>query len=87
MLDVKEPDEVMAITRLQSKKAVYPDPCMEKERHLEAKADVERAMAEERRASHNIASTPLRSESEKTIIKQMLQTTVLVRVSDLLQTM
>lgn len=87
MLDVKEPDEeVLAITRLQSKKAVYPDPHTE-ERLREAKADVEQAMAEERRASHNTASTPLRSESEKTIIKQMLQTIVPVWMSDLLQMM
>lgn len=86
MLDMKEPEEVLAITRLQSKKAVYLDP-RTKERLRKAKVDIEQAMAEEQRASHNIASTPLRSWSEKTIIKQMLQTTVPIRVSDLLQTM
>lgn len=88
MLDVKEPEEgVLAIRRLQSKKATYPDPRTEKERLREAKTDIKRAMAEEQRALHPAACTPLRSRPEKTTIKQMLETTIPVRVSDLLQTM
>lgn len=88
MLDIKELDEdVLAITRLQSKKVIYPDPCIEKGRLQEAKLDVERAMAEERMTPHDAASTPLWLESKKTIMKQMLQANVPVRVSDLLQTM
>lgn len=53
MLEVKQSEEdVLAITRLQSKKAMYLDPCMEKERLQEARVDIERAMAKEWKASH-----------------------------------
>lgn len=73
MLEVKEPEEgVLAVTRLQNKKAKYLDPCTEKERLEEVKPNIERAMAEEQMALHPATNTPLWSGPEKTIIKQML---------------
>lgn len=87
ILDIKGPgEEVLVITRLQTKKALYLDLRTEKERLQEPKAHVERAMMEARRVSHEVAST-LWVEFEKTIMRQMMQATVLVWVVDLLQTM
>lgn len=72
MLVMEEPDEdVLAITRLQIKNAIYLDPHTE-ERFREAKADVEWAMVDERRVSIEVASTLVQPEFEKNIVQQVL---------------
>lgn len=88
ILAVEELDEeVLGITRLQTKKAIYLDPRTKKERLRQAKDDVEQAMVDERRASIEVSSTAFWLDSEKNIVRQILQTTILIRVTDVLQTM
>ena len=85
MLEVAD-EEVLAITRAQSKRANYPDPRTEKERFREAKTKVAEAMANEGK-NYKATSTLLQSESEKNIVRQVLHTTIPIKVTDLLQTM
>lgn len=94
MLEVVRPElnsrcpEVLAITRSHTRKLIYPDPGTEKGRLKEAQREVEREMSEEwRKPAPDKTTNTMRTDSETTIMKQLRQTTVPVRVVDLLQTL
>ena len=85
MLDIEGSErEVLAITRMQAKKAMYLEVTVEKTRFEEAKHNIQNELRGETTAK--LAKTP-RGKGVPNIIRKVLETTILVSIGELLDTL
>ena len=85
MLDiVGSKSEILAITRIQTKKAMYPEATVEKARFEEAKQNIQNEMRGETTAKPAKTSG---SKGVPNIIRKVLETTIPVSIGELLDTL
>lgn len=83
MITVKtDKEEVLAITRRKSK--VYPNSTEEKRKLGEARAEIEKATQAKTSQLKDTTSTSARNSEEQNIVRQILQTEIPFKISDLL---
>ena len=85
MLDIAgSKGEILAITRIQAKKAVYPEVTVEKARFEEAKKNIQNELRGETTVKQ--AKIPM-SKGVPNIIRKVLETTIPVSIGELLDTL
>lgn len=77
-------ENVLAITREQARKAKYPNAEEEKERLQKARTEIEKQMKEEKLQVKDTAETSKRNLAEQSMVKQIMQTEVPIKLNDLL---
>ena len=83
MLDIEDREgEILVVTKIQAKKLAYPDATTETERFQEAKKDIQARIGEEGKTQPETSTS---SRGVSNIVRQMLETTILVKISDLLE--
>ena len=85
MLDIEDPEgKIIAVTRMQARKLTYPDATMETERFREAKKDIQDSIGEEGKAR---PEKPTSNRGVPNIVRQVLETTIPIKIVDLLETL
>lgn len=77
-------EEILAITREQAKKAMYPDAEEEKKRLQQARTELEKQMETEKLQTKDTVDTSKRNLAKQNIIRQVMQMEVPMKLNDLL---